>query len=128
MIEHKYASILRAIADGEEIELFFMDRWQVATPDQALAGIASGDFPLLRIKPKVININGHEVPAPYRGEMKRGQEYFVVSLSSSVGRSTFMWHGDNYDHIAMKHGLVHLTEDAAEIHAKALLSFTEVKE
>jgi hypothetical protein len=84
-----------------------------------------------RRKPITININGHEVPEPYRGEMKAGQPYYTPELYN-CGTDYWevyhdrQWENGIYDNVAMKNGLLHLTEDAAIKHAKALLSFTEL--
>ena len=61
MKPHPQAEILRAIADGEEIEAFYDKEWYGVVPMTALRYIYDGSTPL-RIKPKVININGIEVP------------------------------------------------------------------
>jgi len=34
------------------------------------------------------------------------------------------WNNSNYNYHFLKAGLIHLTPEAAELHAKALLSFT----
>jgi hypothetical protein len=84
-----------------------------------------------RRKPQTININGHEVPEPYRGEMKAGQPYYTPELYD-CGTDYWdvyhdlQWQDTLYDNVAMKKGLVHLTEHAAIKHAEALLSFTKL--
>jgi hypothetical protein len=84
-----------------------------------------------RRKTQTININGHEVPEPYRGEMQIGQPYYTPDLYN-CGTDYYdvyhdrQWENGIYDNVAMKNGLLHLTEDAAIKHAEALLSFTEL--
>ena len=83
-----------------------------------------------RRKAQTININGHEVPEPYRGEMQIGQPYYTPDLYN-CGADYWdvyhdrQWDDSIYDNIAMKNGLLHLTEDAAMAHTRALLSLTE---
>lgn len=77
-----------------------------------------------RRKPRTININGFEVPEPYRGELVEGQKYYYPAITKNHHVSVLFW-GDyiNDNHIKNK-GFLHLNEEAARIHAKALLSFT----
>ena len=75
-----------------------------------------------RRKPKVILINGHEVPEPQRVPLKDGEVYWTISL---VGGSTnSLWQGDDIDFGCLNSGFVHLTKGAAEKHFDALKSFT----
>jgi hypothetical protein len=89
------------------------------------------DYSKYRRKPMTININGYEVPEPYRGEMKEYQPYFTPELFDCgddywENYRDLQWLDTLYDHVAMKNGLVHLTEAAAIKHAEALLSFTSI--
>ena len=79
-----------------------------------------------RRKPQTININGHEVPKPYRGEMCEGQIYYIplLGLGSKFMRAS--WCHKDYDQNHITAGLVHLNKEAAIIHAEALESFTKL--
>jgi hypothetical protein len=79
-----------------------------------------------RRKPRTININGHEISAPFRGEMRKGQVYFAVELPHKALVYCHVWSDSSYDHRTRESGFIHVTEEAALAHAKALLSFTEV--
>lgn len=78
-----------------------------------------------RRRPKTININGFEVPEPMREAPKQGTQYFIPYLLGQP--ETHCWYGSSIDKSLLKAGLVHATYEAAEIHGKALRSFTEVK-
>lgn len=123
MTPHPQAEILRAIADGEEIEAICGEGWYGVMPRSALRYIYDGNIPL-RIKPKTININGIEVPEPMREEPKRGAQIWVADLMSSAGTTAINWYPGNNHKGYLEAGLCHLTQEAAELHAKALLSFT----
>lgn len=71
-----------------------------------------------------ININGFDVPAPERELLKKGSKYYVPNLNAA-NANIFFWDGDICDTKFIEMGLVHLTPEAAEAHAKALLSFTK---
>ena len=75
-----------------------------------------------RRKPKVILINGHEVPEPHRTPLKDGVFYWIPDLFS--GATSLRWEDDYTDFVYLKNGFVHLTKEAAEKHFDALKSFT----
>jgi hypothetical protein len=102
--------------------------WKVNSPQTVLANIAAGfQADCFRVVPKTININGHEVPEPVREPPKLGQKYYVASTSHfHVGqRNGGEWDDDSTDNEWLNMGLIHLTPEAAEAHATALLSFTK---
>ena len=79
-----------------------------------------------RRKPKVVLINGYEVPEPCRTPLKDGEVYWTISI---VGGSTSsLWQGDVIDFGCLENGFIHLTKEAAEKHFNALKSFTAQKE
>lgn len=127
MKPHPQADILRAIADGEDLEAFRREEWFGITRMAALRYIYDGIIPL-RIKPKVININGIEVPDPMREMPPEGTSVYWPGFGPESGDT----HTESVDvgcYPAMlpdllRKGLLHLTEEAAAIHANALLSFT----
>lgn len=131
--EHEYAQVLRWIADGEAVQTYdyliseWIDRHSTALlRDIFNQETAPENF---RIKPRTILINGIEVPEPLISAPKVGISYCYLSLGHrehSVYESR--WNDDIADHRILKRGLIHLTKEAAETHARALLSFTEVRE
>ena len=76
-----------------------------------------------RRKPKVILINGHEVPEPHRTPLEIGDTYWTFTFFFA-GVTEVYWGGDSEDHNAFKNGFIHLTKEAAEKHLNALKSFT----
>ena len=84
-----------------------------------------------RRKPMTININGHEVPEPYRGEMSKGMYYYMPNFWGQSGYDSYRWDSDHCDEInsddesIKSKGLLHLTREAAIKHTEALLSFTK---
>lgn len=81
-----------------------------------------------RRKPKTININGFEVPEPCRTQLEDGDNYYIASPTYEGLSEEYIWRNDNCDRRWLNSGLVHLTSEAAKLHAKALLSFTQSKE
>jgi len=80
-----------------------------------------------RRKRRTISINGIEVPEPVREPLEEGQHFYLVDFFGKLS-THWIWAGDAVDFKWLKLGMIHLTQEAAEIHCKALLSFTEVVE
>lgn len=74
-----------------------------------------------RIKPRTIRIGEIDVPEPVRESLPLGVKYYFPSLNYSPTYDEFLWQGDPFDNRVLKRGLVHLTKEAAELHAKALI-------
>lgn len=81
-----------------------------------------------RRKPRTININDHEVPEPMRVKPKIGEDYVYPDFGDDEMYGCYKWRNDKVDINYFNNGLCHTTKEAAIAHAKALLSFTEVKE
>jgi len=78
-----------------------------------------------RHKPRTININGFEVPEPMRVAPAYGEIYFSIAIRSTTKMAVqYIWRGDSTDLNDLRLGFVHKTHEAAELHTKALLSFT----
>ena len=131
MSGHVHAKLMALYAqDAAETETPWK-RWEIKIPNStwepACETPSWSQFCEYRRKPKTININGFEVPEPYQGEMKANQPYWLADITSTEALFR-IWHGYICDDRWRKVGLIHLTKEAAELHRKALLSFTEVKE
>lgn len=76
------------------------------------------------VKPKTININGYEVPEPLQNAPEDGTVYWYPIIDNfDVSCSPYYCHYQT-DINRLKNGLVHLTQEAAQKHLEALLSFT----
>lgn len=129
--EHPYAKVLRWIADGESIQADSYSYGQfldVMCTKTLLEGIAEGrasDPERFRLKPRTITINGIEVPEPLRVAPEEGSDYFTVNMEDGDADSWRLeWRSGGLDSRRLNAGLCHATREAAEIHARALLSFT----
>ena len=103
-------------------------------PEAHMAGVERLEVTETRtiaLKPRTIRIGEFDVPEPLRVAPKRvtGKvtKYWTVSLSSIGAVDAVIWDNDCWDKLFLARGIIHLTREAAEIHTKALLSFTEVK-
>jgi len=65
------------------------------------------------------------VPEPMREAPEYEQTYYIPKVGDSdCGSIESTWDNHPIDESRLAHGLCHLTAEAAELHAKALLSFT----
>ena len=134
--KHKYHVILNALAEGEEIQYLLhpsSSYWKTLPAECFLRAMVNGELgspELYRVKPKTININGYEVPEPVRTKPNKGTHYYyyLSDLTSCAFCKRIYWNDDPNDNYYLESGLVHLNEEAAIQHAKALLSFTSGKE
>ena len=127
---HKHAGLMKLYyLDAEETETPW-ERWEELPISGNRVWRAMNDNPTwhpnweYRRKPKTISINGFEVPEPLREAPKIGQSYFIAEISNESVVS-ITWGNDEIDNRWFSRGLIHLTKEAAELHAKALLSFTQ---
>ena len=79
-----------------------------------------------RIRPNTIRIGEYDVPEPLREMPARGTTYYVADTVTPKSPREYAWAGDTADIGWLNHGILHSTRDAAVLHAKALLSLTEV--
>lgn len=74
-----------------------------------------------------ILVNGHEVPKPIDYQLESDNTYYVPEFQSSTGVMECTWYGREIDNFRLKHGVVHLTHNAALEHFKALVDYETVE-
>lgn len=68
-------------------------------------------------------LGGLEYPAPETEDLIHGVGYYVASLMSPADPCDYViWEDGSYDYHCLQAGLVHLTKEAAEAHARAILA------
>lgn len=77
-----------------------------------------------RLKPRFIDINGHQVPEPER-ELPDNDDLLWIADITQPTAARLMWTGHPSDILVLERGILHLTKEAAETHIAALLSFTQ---
>ena len=104
----------------------FVDEWVDVS-----AAIIFNDNLQYRLKPeppKTIRIGEYDVPEPVHEPLEKGTEYWITSFLLTELADNFKWDSDKFDNLVLKNGLIHLTKEAAAIHAKALMSLTKAAE
>lgn len=123
--EHKYAQVLRWIADGEEIQWYgWGGQWHPIEHDKimkALSGEDAAPPEHFRLKPRTITVNGREIVAGESEALRPDESYCAADPTACEYFVSYRWsaHPLNLDHLSR--GLVHLTKENAIAHAKAML-------
>ena len=72
-------------------------------------------------KPQLIRVGKHEFPKPITIPPEKGISYWAVEFSSTgFVTKRYAWDNCSFDLNYLGTGLCHLTQDAAEAHAKVL--------
>lgn len=132
MPAHKHADSMRQYVEDAARSETPWEFWEAKFPGQ------DDWFPLnnhpewhpmtaYRRKPKKIIINGHEINGPVREKLPYGTEYFLTFPTDKGLFLQLRWANGETEKQWLQHGLIHLIQEDAIAHAKALLSFTEVK-
>lgn len=131
MTPHPYADILRAIADGHEIEYSAdsQSRWVGRSHKNVLKMLSFEHSAVpapeqFRIKPRTIRIGEFDVPEPLRVAPDYGSYYWSPNPWLESGVDQILWDDDDQDVRALSAGWCHSTYEAAEQHARALFSLT----
>ena len=77
-----------------------------------------------RLKPRFIDINGHQVPEPVLEPLEVNNLLWIADITQPNAEQ-LMWTGHTSDILMLERGILHLTKEAAEAHIAALLSFTQ---
>ena len=122
---HKHVQCIIAWAHGEEVEFFNenMDQWEDVgeshywNPDREH-----------RLKQKMISCGDLEFPESMRVAPSLYTSYWTAEITKSgIFIDRWTWVNDLQDNRSLQLGICHLTSEAAEAHAKALVALTEVK-
>jgi hypothetical protein len=125
MPAHKHAALMAEYAkDAMETETPW-ERWELnhrARWEQCQTSPSWCSDREYRRKPKTVTLNGIELPAPYRGEMKDGQTYYTSGNPSYK----MFWDRAPLDKMCMEYGQLHLTQEAAQQWQDAIKKITSV--
>jgi len=131
-MKHKHAELMALYAqDAMETDEPW-ERWQYLSTSGRWTDLDHhpiwNQSQCYRRRPRTININGHAVPEPVRHALAERDHYYFVDFGSlfvSNGANDSQWYeASGVSQFRLQSGIIHLTREAAEAHAKALLSFT----
>ncbi len=76
-------------------------------------------------KLKTININGFEIPIPIKVPPDIGTEVFIPDIRVQVCKYVYSENTNQFLDKLIELGMVHLSEESAKLHTKALISITK---
>lgn len=118
----KWADVIIAMANGETGQWLHDDGEWVDAYDYNPMSFPEYDW---RIKPRTIKIGDTEVPAPETKAPERGQRYYFVDpLEEERLYGSWTWNNDEHDQHLLRSGMIHLTPQAAQEHALALIKIS----
>ncbi len=131
MAKHRHADLMLAYAqDAQESDApwllweyiyMYNDGWQPCKDNPSWSHKLE-----YRRKVKTIRIGEYDVPEPLRVRPNVGETYHFVSFKRDSNVHSYSWQGDSIDDEILSKGIIHLTHEAAELHAKALISLTKL--
>lgn len=77
-----------------------------------------------RRKPRTIMIGGVAVPEPLRTAPPPGTTVYIVDICTSSMVCPHVWAYGHYHGLLIERGVAHLTREAAQQHANALIKFS----
>lgn len=86
MAEHKYAQVLRWIADGKKVQWQGSSGvWMLQSHEESLQEIAADSYipGRYRLAPRTITINGREIEAPI-DQIKSGEPCYCTDVSGAM--------------------------------------------
>jgi hypothetical protein len=119
--------MMQALLDDETLVNKDGLTWNISHDGFMLWPIGCGKYPdysNVKIKPRTININGFEVPEPLRKYPEVGTVIFLASTNCKRGNNYSKWRNEETYFEWIEKGIVHLTQESAQKHIDALLSFT----
>ena len=122
------ADALKALAAGKEVqysheEIPVLDQWATIRnlEEYSLDYFLKPDTKFkFRLKPRTLKIGDIEITAPETEPLKDGR-YYIPSLINFSFYEQLNWNCDGFNYHHLKHGLVHLTEQNAIAHTRALI-------
>jgi len=116
--------IVNACAEGAVIEGAVAGDW-LEMRDSWLGFTKNAEY---RIKDATIKVNEFEIPHPLRCEPELNTIYYMPDVCTSKMVRMDVWARTHNEVEALKRGLIHLTEHAAMMHAKAILGMNPYKD
>ncbi|RYY79959.1 MAG: hypothetical protein EOO69_04655 [Moraxellaceae bacterium] len=110
---------LIALANGSDVQCLHNGQWQSALTCTAV-GFLKNAFEF-RIAPKMIKIGNVEIEAPETEAPPASGRYYIPNLADIRLYREVYWHNTNYNQANLKYGVIHLSPENAEAHAKALI-------
>lgn len=81
---------LKELLCGKKVERSYKSEWEDLTADDPIDVFFTSES--FRLKPRTVNLNGIEVPAPFDGSLKHKQYAYVLNTASPDGYSSMKFY------------------------------------
>lgn len=116
---------LEAMRAGKKVEYKPMGfDWTLIAPSQISIACLLNDGYQFRVRQERITIGNVSFPKPETKAPKEGQGYFMPDPTTAKLCFCSQWHNVKVDEQRLERGVVHLTEENAIAHAKALIELS----
>lgn len=134
--EHKYAQVLRWIADGERIQHWCIDeisakkKWRDCDNEKLIEFASKGTLDdclsNFRLAPRTVTVNGVECVAPETVAPAYGATIYVANPLGGNWYAGSWWNRCQAHEMQLARGLVFLCQEHAVAYAKAMCNYKEV--
>ena len=111
MDTHKYAHVLRWIADEESVQVNIAG-WTTCSLEGVLRHILNGSNLQFRLEPKTVRVGDRQIEAPLQSAA-HGSEAYACSAAGGINHITFNTSNDEHVH-ALANGRLFATPEAAK--------------
>lgn len=115
------AHVPEANKDSQVVFLVGSDLYIRQTSGLGKRKTTYSELDLFMAPPPMRSINGHEYPEPVREPLEAGKTYFLAGPVEDELCGEYHWDGADLEVIWLRRGLIHLTREAAEAHARAII-------
>lgn len=129
-MKHKHAELMLAYAqDAQKTDKPWL-LWEFRYNDDKWLPLEDNPWWAYSIeyrrKVKTIRIGEYDIPEPLRVKPDMREKYYFVTFKGNHNVHSCFWSDDEIDNLLLSNRVVHLNKEAAELHAKALVSLTKL--
>lgn len=118
--------VLQALERNEsvEVKLIKSSQWELLDKHSRTISLLVNSGASFRLVPEMITIGNISFPKPVTEKLPWQTVYYYPSLEREELCNADMWGNSGFDHTLLQRGLIHLTEEDAVEHAKALIKLS----
>lgn len=121
--------VVQALLDGKDVECTrAMDSqsndWYSLNQYETSIGMLTNGLFKFRLVQEMITIGDVSFPKPVSEPLKKDTKYWFAVLGSERCALSYYWNDDETDKRILRRGLLHLSEENAVAHAKALIKLS----
>lgn len=118
--------VLKLIQEGKQVEVRWSEEhdWEYVLPNQMIIDELIDPEHQFRLAQEMITIGDVSFPKPESSPLRKGTTYFYPNFIKSSLVDFFEWTDDELDFKLLKLNMLHLSEENAIAHAKALIKLS----